>query len=337
MKHQVTLSLKTIYDGAPAVIETIVNKKSIYKDKLEKNITLNFDYDCDDQFKIEINKTGKNIDAVKNGNRQEITVEQLLLNGFNLHPDKFGIFYIKDNPYVNDSKIQTDQLNLNGTWTINVPLFPLKGVSTLESYRKFRDPIADTSIACFGCSVTYGAFLEYNESWPAQLSNIAGKDIKNYGISGSNNQEIIANACEFAKNYQVKDIIILLCQFCRLQLVKDDQLYNWHPGSDNKFYKMFPTHIEKMVMYSETDLLFAGQVPYFLKKIKEIKSNITGNIFVSTYIKDHYECLEKIDNTDFILLPFYEMSKEYKLAADNLHPGPEHNRLFAKSIVNYTK
>ena len=337
MKHRVTLSLKTIYDGAPAVIEIIVNKKSIYKDRLEKNITLNFDYEGDDQFKIEINKTGKDIDIVKNGSRQEIVVEQLLLNGFSLHPDKFGIFYIKDNPYVDDCELQTNQLNLNGTWILDVPLFPLEGVSTLESYKSFRDPVADTSIGCFGCSFTWGSYLDYKESWPAQLSNITGKDVKNYGIGGSNNQEIMANACEYAKKYEVKDIIILLCHFCRLQLVKDHQLYNWHPKSDNKFYKLFPNEIKKMSTYSETTLLFSGQVPYFLEKIREIKSNITGNIFVSTYIQDHYNCLEKIDNTDFILLPFYELSKNYTLASDNKHPGPEHHRLFAESIVSYIK
>ena len=336
MKHRATLSLKTIYDGAPAVIEIIVNKKTIYKDRLVKNIKLDFDYEGDDQFKIEINKTGKDIEIVKNVNRQEITVERLLLNGFSLHPDKFGIFYIKDNPYVDDYETQTDQLNLNGTWMLDVPLFPLEGVSTLKSHNGFRDPVTDTSIGCFGCSSTYGHCLEYKETWPAQLSYITGKDVKNYGGS-RNNQEIIANVCEFAKNYQVKDIIIILSHFCRLQLIKDGKLYDWHPRSDNKLYNLFPNELKKMIMYSETEVLFAGQVPYFLDKIREIKSNITGNIFVSTDFEDHYDCLKKIDNTDFILLPFYEMSKNYTLASDGVHPGPEHNRLFAESIVNYIK
>ena len=335
--HKGTISLKTIYDSAPAKIEVIVDKKSIYNDFLKKDSILNFEWKEEDFFKIEIKKTGKTIDVVKQNHRQEIIVEQLSLNGYSLHPDKFGIFYNKDNSYIKDSQIQSNHLALNGIWTLDVPLFTLKGISTLTPNKTFRDKVSKSSIACFGCSFTFGGGLEYNESWPAQLSFITGKDVKNYGIGGSNNQEIINNACEYVKKYQTNDVIILLCHFCRLQLVKDNQLYNWHPASDNIFYKLFPKELKKMIDNSETTLLFAGQVPYFLQKIEEIKSNITGNVFVSTYIEDHYECLKKIDNKNFILLPFYEMSKEYPLASDNSHPGVEHNRLFAESIVKYLK
>lgn len=336
MNHRCKVLLNTKYDNHPATIEVIVNKKSIYNEILKNNITLEFDWTEEDFFKIEIKKTGKTLDIVKNLERQEVTVEEVLLNGFSLHPDKFGIFYNKDNPYIKDAQIQSNHLALNGRWILDVPLFTLKGIPTLTS-KKFRDKVINSSIACFGCSFTFGSLLEYNESWPAQLSIITRKDVKNYGIGGSNNQEIIANACEYAKKYQTNDVIILLCHFCRLQLIKDNQLCNWHPESNNKFYKLFPKELKKMIDYSETSLLFAGQVPYFLEKIEEIKSNIKGNVFVSTYIEDHYECLKKIDNKNFILLPFYEMSKEYPLAFDNLHPGFEHNRLFAKSISQYIK
>jgi len=357
MNHRCKVLLNTKYDNHPATIEVIVNKKSIYNEILKNNITLEFDWTEEDFFKIEIKKTGKTLDIVKNLERQEVTVEEVLLNGFSLHPDKFGIFFIKNNPYVKDAQIQSNHLALNGTWTLDVPLFTLKGIPTLTSNKEFRDKVTNSSIACFGCSFTFGSFLEYNESWPAQLSINTRKDVKNYGIGGSNNQEIIANACEYAKKYQTNDVIILLCHFCSLQLIKDNQLHNWQPlisrklqklikdnqlcnwqpDSDNKFYKLFPKELKKMIDYSETSLLFAGQVPYFLEKIEEIKSNIKGNVFVSTYIEDHYECLKKIDNKNFILLPFYEMSKEFPLASDNFHPGPEHNRLFAESILEYIK
>ena len=337
MNHRCKVLLNTKYDNHPATIEVIVNKKSIYNEILKNNITLEFDWTEEDFFKIEIKKTGKTLDIVKNLECQEVTVEEVSLNGFSLHPDKFGIFYNKDNSYVKDAQIQSNHLALNGTWTLDVPLFTLKGIPTLTSNKEFRDKVTNSSIACFGCSFTFGSFLEYNESWPAQLSINTRKDVKNYGIGGSNNQEIIANACAYVKKYQTNDVIMLLCHFSRLQLVKDNQLCNWYPNSNNKFYKLFPKELKKMIDYSETSLLFAGQVPYFLEKIEEIKSNIKGNVFVSTYIEDHYECLKKIDNKNFILLPFYEMSKEYPLVFDNRHPGFEHNRLFAESILEYIK
>ena len=35
------------------------------------------------------------------------------------------------------------------------------------------------------------------------------------------------------------------------------------------------------------------------------------------------------------MLPKYNLNKEYKLASDNLHPGPDHNRQFVENIVQY--
>lgn len=333
--HRITLSFKTIYDDLPAYIEILIDNKSVFKNLLLKDSVFEFDYPDNDTFNIEITKIGKNIDMVKKNQKQEVVIDKLLLNGFDLHPEKFGIFSIKDNLYVKDHEIQTNKLTLNGLWTFTIPLFSLEGESTLKSGGKFRDSLLDSSIACFGCSFTFGLYLDKSETWPAVLSKLSGRDIKNYGISGSNNQEIIANALDYVKTYKTKNIIILLCHFCRLQLKKENKLYNWHPGTDNAYYHLFPDHIDKMVNFSETTLLFSRQIPYFLKAMKELKKNISGQVFVSTYIKDHYECLEMLDRKDFVLLPFYNLDKQYKLAKDNLHPGPDHNRLFAESIVQY--
>jgi hypothetical protein len=339
INHQITLSLKTIYSDIPAHIEILIDNRSVFNNLLLKDSVFEFDYPDNDTFNIEIKKTGKNIDIVKKNQKQEVVIDKLLLNGFDLHPDKFGIFSIKDNPYVKDHEIQTNKLTLNGLWTFTIPLFSLEGESTLKSHKGFKDSVSNSSIACFGCSFTYGFGLQDHESWPAVLSKLTGLDIKNYGIGGSNNQEIIANALEYVKTYKTKNIILLLCHFCRLQLKKGNKLYNWivHIDTEKEYYKLFTDHIDKMINFSETTLLFSRQVPYFLKTIEEIKKNISGQIFVSTYIEDHYECLKKIDNKNFILLPFYEMSKEYPLAFDNKHPGAEHNRLFAESIVKYLK
>lgn len=337
MNHRCKVLLKTKYDNHPATIEVTVNKKSIYNEILKKNTTLEFDWREEDFLKIEIKKTGKTLDIVKNLERQEVTVEEVLLNGFSLHPNKFGMFYSQDNPYVQDSCTQSNKLYLNGIWILDVPLFNCNGISTLMTNKQFRDKLSDSTMACFGCSYTFGDYLTYNQTWPAQLSLLLGKDVKNYGIGGSNNQEILENASEYVKKYKTENVILLLCHFCRLQLVKNGKPYNWSPQSSNKFYHWFPNQLKKIVNYGETSLLFAGQVPYFLKKMEAIKSQISGNLFVSTYIEDHYECLKKIDNKNFILLPFYEKSNEFPLASDNKHPGPKHNRIFAENISNYIK
>jgi len=338
MIHKINILLKTIYDSTPAHLQVFIKGKNIYNDLLKKDIELTHSYDDDDDFLlIKIIKTGKNLELVKKNHQQIVTIKKLHLNNFNIYPDKFGKYYQIDNPYVKDSCLQTDCLALNGEWVFNIPLFKLKGISALETNLKFRDNVVNSDISCFGCSFTWGGLLENNHTWPWYLSLLTGKNVKNYGIGGSNNPEILSTTLDYVNKYQTNNVFILLCHFCRLQLKKLNKIYSWHPHSEKHICELFPDEIKKMVKYSETELLIAGQVPDFYEIIKNIKKKITGNIYISTYIKDHYECLKKLKNDDFILLPFYELSKEYKMARDGLHPGPEHNRLFAESVVKYLK
>jgi|TARA_R110000822_G_scaffold153404_1_gene292879 hypothetical protein len=335
MQHSGKISLHTVYDSTPSAITVTVGQEKIFDGELQKAVTLDFQWFDDNSFKIKISKTGKTMAVVKRMHRQEVVVENLSINGFTLHPEKFGEFKSNDNPFVADSTLQTNRLDLNGEWTLDVPLFPLHGIATLRSYKEFRDTLSDSDTACFGCSFTYGTAIEPYNTWPAVLGSSTGRIVKNYGIGGSNNQEIIANALEYVSNYKTNNVILMLCHFCRLQLAKGGQIYNWHPTSDIQDF--FPDQLRQMVNHGETSLLFAGQVPYFTNMIEKIKRNISGNVYVSTYIEDHYKCLEKIAPKDFILLPFYELSKDLQFASDGQHPGPEHNRLFAERISKYIK
>ena len=123
---------------------------------------------------------------------------------------------------------------------------------------------------------------------------------------------------------------------CRLQLQHEGKYYNWYPNiNDKKIKNLFKEETYKMSKFSETTLLFAGVNKSLLKKINEIKKHIIGTIYITTYIDDHYQCLKNLSNKDFHILPKYNLNKEYKLAPDNLHPGPDHNRQFVESIVQY--
>ena len=335
MKHTGQIVLKTVYDSVPSIVIVTAGRKTLFEGVLDKDKVINFDWHDDCNFKMLITKFGKTLEVVKQKHRQEVVVEHLTLNGLSLHPEKFGQFRTIDNPFVTDSTLQTNRLNLNGAWTLDVPLFPLYGVPTINHHTEFRDVLSDSDTACFGCSFTFGSAIEKHQTWPAVLASLTNHDVKNYGIGGSNNQEIIANAYEYVSKYKTKNVVLLLCHFCRLQIPKGGKLYNWQPTSD--IGELFPDQLIKMVTHSETSLLFAGQVPYFLNMIDSINSKISGNVYVSTYIGDHYQCLEKIKNKDFVLLPFYEMSNNFEYAKDKQHPGPEHNRHFAESVVQYIR
>ena len=95
------------------------------------------------------------------------------------------MFEQKDNPYTDDSSIQTVELSLNGIWTIRLPIYSILGTATLIK-NKFRNNIEDCDIACFGCSFTYGSYVDYNETWPYLLEKELNKIQKlNPDVTGS--------------------------------------------------------------------------------------------------------------------------------------------------------
>ena len=332
IKHQVTLVLTPTYKNKPCHVIIKIADKQIER-KIEEEQQFTFDYPNSLFFELSICKTGKTLDIVKNNHKQELKISKLTLNGFNCYPALFGEFSIQDNPYVDNKKIQTDNLTLNGIWKLKIPIWNLDGKDGFMLKNKMRDDIGDSTIATFGCSFTYGNNVKIDQPWPNQLAELTGKKVLNFGIGGSNNTEICESAQHYAMNYKVKDIIILLCHFSRLQLTDTHGTVSWNATHDR--LPKFKDEIDQIIKYGETEILFAGQSVSLIEKIKKIKEHIDGKVYVSTYIPDHYKCLEKIENKDFVLLPFFELDKKYKFTSDGNHPGPDHHRQFAQSIVTY--
>jgi hypothetical protein len=333
-ENNVCINLKTIYNEHPAHVEIIAEDLTHYRGSIKTDTTIEFPYSNKERFTIQIIKTGKSLDIVNKNQKQEIIVDDVLLNNCSLHPNLFGTFNQKNNSYLTDSTIKTNVLNLNGDWHMDIPLFSLKGKSAINR-AEFKDTFENSDIACFGCSFTLGWLLKPNESWPSQLSKLLGKKVKNFGIGASNNQEIIATALDYSSKYKVQDIIILLCHFSRVQLENSNGIYNWWPNSKNKeLEKPFQDTINNIVNYGESSILFSGQVLDLKEQVKQIKENISGNVYVSSYIPEQYDIL-KATAKSLNILPMYELLKNYKLASDNKHPGPEHNRQFAENIIQY--
>lgn len=332
-KHKLKILLTPTYDKTPCDISIRVGDEIIDATVTDK-IEYQFDYPDSEWLQLKIHKSGKTKSMADSGQRQELVVERLTLNGFNCYPELFGNFLTIGNPYVSNSTTQTNRMHLNGVWNYRVPLWNLDAVDCFTLGRDMRDTPRDSSIATFGCSFTYGYGLEIEDTWPVFLSSYTGKSVANYGVGGSNNAEILETALQYTKNNKTQDLIFLLCHFSRMQLRDDNEIISGHVQMDWPENKKFREDLENIVKYGETELLFAGQSKAFLEKISLIKKNISGKIFVTTYVEDHYDCLEKLQSKDFVLLPFYKLDKEKKFAIDG-HPGKEHNRQFAESIVKY--
>lgn len=70
-------------------------------------------------------------------------------------------------------------------------LSPLQGVSIL-SYTDAKTTLAETTIACWGDSLTYGAGVSADSSYPSVLAELTGANIINYGVGGETATTIAA-------------------------------------------------------------------------------------------------------------------------------------------------
>jgi len=334
-KDIISLQVKPTYTKIPPHIKILVNDKLLYEGLIKESKTFTTQALIDNNLSIKIFKQGKTLEIVKNKQTQSITIEQVLLNTLSQHPDKFGQFSVKDNSYVNDHLLQTNQLTLNGTWTLDIPVFRQPFVSQYAKYSRYiKDKFQNTEIACFGCSFTNGLNLEYNESWPYYLTN--NKDSKNFGVGGTSISDIFATALEYVQKFKCKKIIFLLPHPCRLQLYNEEK---------NEYNVLLPTHetsymkkkyknmFKQIVMHGEPSLLLSGYVNNLLKTIEKISKYC--EVFVSCYDKDFHEDISTFNGQNFMLLPFYERSEEYPCSDKSGHPGAMHNKIFADQIKGY--
>ena len=307
----------------PPRLRININGIKVFDGLLERAKTIRHDVDLQDRLNIIIHKTGKTKEVVDRKKPQEVLVEEVLLNGLSQHPDKFGVFNQKDNSNVKDQTIEGNEMALNGVWELDLPIFRQNFIPDME--RSCRDKFEDSKTACFGCSFTYGALLDDNQTWPYHLG------AKNYGISGSSISSIIGTAREYVKNFDCEKIAILLPHPCRLQL--EDNTGGIHtllPGRSPKVEKMFKDVSRDIVMFGEASLLLSGYSNGLKNILKEMSQKT--KVYLSAYDKDLYDCLSLLNEGHYKMLPFYERSDQYDFAEDNEHPGPEHNRIFANQI-----
>jgi len=325
MLDKIEISLEPKYSAEPPFVSVKIDGDIIYEGPLDSNKGLVHNAELSESFSIEIDKRGKTKSLAKAGENQEVKISSLLLNGLSVHPDKFGKFYQNGNNFVGEKIIDGDTMALNGVWKLDLPILRQPFLPDLEN--KFRHSFANTGIACFGCSVTYGTCLELGQTWPSLLS----ADAENYGFAGSSISSIIGTARAYIANHTCEKMVILLPHPCRLQLKDTDgSILTLMPGRTPEVEKKFKQITRDIVMFGEASLLLSGYANA-LKVILRDMSRKT-KIFISAYEQGTYECFRAFEDKSFTILPFYEMSEEYDMASDGEHPGPEHNRIFADKI-----
>ena len=324
MLDQIEILLRTDIGKVPPRIRICIGDDVIFDRFIEKDTELKHQTKLNDHLVMKIEKSGKTKELADSGEHQSVIVEKVLLNGLDLHAGQFGVFHQKDNSYVNDQSIEGNELSLNGSWLLDVPVFRQP---FLPDEVGQRQTLSDAKIACFGCSATHGAFLEEDETWPHYL----GSDARNFGVGGNSISSIIGTARRYVDDFRCEKLIMLLPHVCRLQLEhSQDGINTLIPFKFRDLKGDLKALQRKIVLFGEPSLLFSGYLP----KAKELLSEINNKteLYLSSYQTDTYEFIEKHLNGCGTILPFYKKDENIPLASDNQHPGPGHNRIFADNI-----
>jgi len=321
---KVVINLKPTTGSVPPRLRIAINGTQVFDGMIDQPKLIRHETESQDRLNITIHKTGKTKDVVDSKEPQEVLVDEVLLNGLSQHPDKFGVFNQKDNSYVKDDILEGGTMALNGSWSLNVPIFRQEFVPELD--RTQRDQFTDIGTACFGCSFTHGSCLEYDQTWPYHLD-----DAKNFGVGGNSISAIVGTAHWYVQNFKCDRLVMLLPHVCRLQL-HDQHKGSWTfiPFKSDKIDGEAKEMVKDIVMFGEPSLLFSGYATRMKELLVEI--NQKTDLYITSYQPDTYDMLDKTMNGVCKILPFYEMSAEFEMASDNDHPGPEHNRIFANQI-----
>ena len=316
------ISLSTRFDSAPPLCKITCCDKTLFESVLDRNVDLEFDIGDFKKFNLEITKSGKTPELVKAKHEQIITVDRVNLNGVDLKTNELGEFSMTDNLYVEDETIQTDRLHLNGKWRLELPARELKGDVTYRlAELELRDVLRDCDIACFGCSQTYGSFLDKHETWPSRLKEITDLKVMNYGIAGSNINEITSFVDHYCENHKAGTILIYLPHTFRRQMTIDGEIKRLMPlDPENK----------ELLMHGEEHSIavLSGKLFEWLENISSHTRVFFGTyqtsenmIYQNTKLKKH-------------MMPFLE-GDQFPKTSDGLHHGPEFNQEFAKKLKNF--
>mgnify|MGYP005997216803 FL=1 len=116
MLDEVVINLTPTIVSVPPRLRIAINGTEVFNGLIDRAKSIRHEIDLQDRLNITIHKTGKTKEVVDRKEPQEVLVEEVLLNGFSQHPDKFGTFMQEDNPYVKDQTKEGNEMNLNGQW-----------------------------------------------------------------------------------------------------------------------------------------------------------------------------------------------------------------------------
>jgi hypothetical protein len=189
------------------------------------------------------------------------------------------------------------------------------------------------SVACVGCSITYGHDLTHDHKWPSLLSIELGIPTLNFGLTGGGCDAIYVNLKNAIESYNFKTVIINLPDLARRMARKciGGKWFRWpvcpHAVWDDLPAQLAPHHAE-ILRKIKND---AGQEysKRMIKKIIRLCETSKKKYFVTSWDDRTYGFLQALD-LEHRLLSKYAMHGPR--IADGFHPTMAQNQKFVSSI-----
>ena len=266
-------------------------------------------------------------------------------------------FYLKD--WVGDEfdlSQKTKILNWYATDTMfnyiqhgnkTYPLNSIKYELNEHDYRfssEYNKNESNKTIACFGCSNTFGVGLPWNETWPSVLNQKLGNDwnVRNFGVSGAANDTISRLIYKYTLYNDPEAICCFFPEIQRIELY--DNLDNSLLKISNRICEDKRSEIYKSykemanLMYCTSNFIKNYNFIYFLCKSKGIKFYwYTWSDFILNLLQENKS---NIFDENTILEGLYknpiELNK-FARARDNLHYGKDVNYQLGNSFYQKIK
>ena len=209
---------------------------------------------------------------------------------------------------------------------------------------KISDVIDNSpEIGCFGCSFTYGSFLQEDATWPYLLQQSLQRQTGNFGVPGGGADACLTNLVNAHSQFKIKTAIVLFPVMHRKLLkFQSKGLYFQMPIGPHSSWPF-----DEFLAQNYFDRSF------IIDKIEQVKRQIASDI-EQIYskekiirIKDY--CEEKsialytsswdkqtrhfLVHNNFNVLPLYDMEVSKDRAGDNEHPCGAHNIDWVSNIA----
>lgn len=180
-------------------------------------------------------------------------------------------------------------------------------------------------LVTFGCSLTYGQFLEDRDtqSWPAQLGAMLNVPVVNMGIHGASNKEILYRILNF--DFQSDDVCVILWTNLSRWIIfnenNSDRLGAWQ---NTKQASAFVEHF-----WNDYDM----ELDLFERAnhAQRIIPNSYHLVSSNEYIKN----IPNWNKVNFLTdIDFHYIRQQYTPASDGKHPGKEAYTELAKKLCN---